>query len=379
MISMTFAVLLLFAFWTVAASAKTHSLRSLTKDCRFTLDAHEYDLCPIFTPQHDDKPIVVAFGQKTPPTITRTEYRIALGGALKTNESLPEHEQCPDGTWICLMTYNRRPEHRSEPPRILQVIPVAGSLKLDKDLGYWSGLNATAELGKTEDRHPALNLRLHGGYYVDKPHKALFNFICDHKVEEPSSPKYSWSWNGTHTFTWATQHACGKALAEDPPATSTAPPPPPEPAPEPEPEPAKPEPESPPQETQPEDDQFANPPPSSPNSRRFSSFTILFLSSAAVLSLFYLVYRPPILLRRAVLKLMKRYRIHNFRVGEHTLVEWAQADMYLDPDGEDLRGEEDFMVNAREDDYDALDEQIPLTPSPRKGRFISNYGSATAR
>lgn len=57
-----------------------------------------------------------------------------------------------------------------------------------------------------------------------------------------------------------------------------------------------------------------------------------------------------------------------FRVGENTLLRWAEEDM-------GVGDEEDVMVNDHED-YD-LDEQIPLKPSP--GRFSSklrDYGAS---
>lgn len=58
------------------------------------------------------------------------------------------------------------------------------------------------------------------------------------------------------------------------------------------------------------------------------------------------------------------------RVGERVLVRWAYEDFSVDG------AEEDTMVNDREfEGMIALDEQIPLKPSPRRTVTVS-YGSA---
>jgi hypothetical protein len=86
----------------------------------------------------------------------------------------------------------------------------------------------------------------------------------------------------------------------------------------------------------------------------------------------YLLYVPPHRLRRWVKARLVRSRQSQlpFRVGESLLIRWAEEDL-------GIQGEEDFMVNAREDYYNDLDEQIPLKPSPTKfSTGEMDYGSA---
>ncbi|EIN05598.1 hypothetical protein PUNSTDRAFT_35083, partial [Punctularia strigosozonata HHB-11173 SS5] len=81
-------------------------------------------VCPLLDPKV--KPFVLQWDEETPPTVTTTNYRISISKPLMKDPTLPAHEQCPEGTWICKTVTNRRPDHRSEPPRIVQIIPVAG-------------------------------------------------------------------------------------------------------------------------------------------------------------------------------------------------------------------------------------------------------------
>ena len=61
----------------------------------------------------------------------------------------------------------------------------------------------------------------------------------------------------------------------------------------------------------------------------------------------------------------------HFRIGEGRLVHWAEEDIVV------LEDEEDVMVNANEFEWGAT-EDIPLKPSPKRlGRsFLAKYGSA---
>lgn len=109
----------------------------------------------------------------------------------------------------------------------------------------------------------------------------------------------------------------------------------------------------------------------SPTQRQFT-FIILTLSGVLVTA--YLMYLPPLRLRRWVKSHFVKSRKSQlpFRVAEDLLVRWSEEDM-------GIQGEEDFMVNGRDDrdDYYNLDEQIPLKPSPSKfSNGEMDYGSA---
>jgi len=69
-----------------------------------------------------------------------------------------------------------------------------------------------------DDSHEPLQVTFHGGLYNHQPQKASFQFHCEHDVNEPTFPKFSWQFNGTHSFTWRSKHACPRALPPGAPA-----------------------------------------------------------------------------------------------------------------------------------------------------------------
>lgn len=75
---------------------------------------------------------------------------------------------------------NTRPDHPSEPDRILQVVPVAGGLDMKPTarIGSLSGLNDSS----------SMLLHFHGGMYGRKPQKAAIEMVCD-----PQAPHVSTS------------------------------------------------------------------------------------------------------------------------------------------------------------------------------------------
>ena len=100
---------------------------------------------------------------------------------------------------------------------------------------------------------------------------------------------------------------------------------------------------------------------------------ILISSLFAILLVAYCVRSPPQRLRARLQKLLRdNPRLMRFRVGENVLVRWAYEDMALE------EGEEDVMVNGVEPIFVGDEEQIPLKPSPRKGRgsHFASYGIA---
>ncbi|KAI0929449.1 hypothetical protein AcV7_005300 [Taiwanofungus camphoratus] len=366
MFALVFALAALFSL----AAATGRTLESLAKQCRFSLDHRRYDLCPIL--EGNAGGWTIEHERQTPPTITKTVYRIGLTEPLKKEDGVPNHEQCPEGTWVCMTISNRRPKHDDESPRVLQAVPIAGELSIPNKgdslavEDYYPGLNITAKLVPTDDeRRDILHVRLHGGYYVHKQQKADFQFICDHKAEEPTTPSASWNFNGTYAFTWRTKHACSQAL---PGRTSTATPAKPTKAPE-----SEPDPDAPPKDDESEGDERKLIDPDIIAGRSRRSMMTAFLSSAAVIFLvMYTVYFPPRRLQHFITSYVKSHpSLLRSRVGERVLVRWAHEDFGLEA------GEEDVMVNA-DGQFEALamDEQIPLKPSPRRSAALANYGSA---
>ncbi|PCH37043.1 hypothetical protein WOLCODRAFT_140694 [Wolfiporia cocos MD-104 SS10] len=357
-----------------AAAATGQSLTTLAKSCRFTLDNQKFDLCPVF--EGNDGGWTVAHSRQTPPTVTKTEYKISFQGPLKRSKKVSDDEQCPEGAWVCMIVTNTRPKNEDEEPRVLQVVPVAGELSLPKPKEgddfvaeeYQPGINMTAKLvpATQKTKHDILHVHLHGGYYVHKQQKADFQFVCDHKAEEPTNPTTLWNWNGTHTFEWRTKHACGERLSKDPP------PPPPPPSDEPEEDPDEPPKDSEDDEVPGKKHKLLDPDQIAERSRQ-SMMRVLASSAAFMLVIMYLVYFPPRRLRRYITSYVKTHpRLLRSRVGERVLVRWSHEDFPVFD-----ASEEDTMVNTNAE-YEGIgtDEQIPLKPSPRRS-VLANYGSAT--
>ncbi|KAA1472706.1 hypothetical protein DENSPDRAFT_839047 [Dentipellis sp. KUC8613] len=349
--SILLAVGLVMSASTAAAGTGTgRALKSLVRDCQFAIGDYKFNLCPLFE-QQDTLQQTIVFDTQTPPTVTKTVYKLNLDGPLPKNEKLPAHEQCPDGTWVCMTSINRRPNHEDEDPRIVQVVPVVGSLSAPEgsSSSSGSGMSVTATMRQSDGKtHPYLQIRMTGGNYVDKPQSALLVFGCNHKLEEPTKPAHLWNWNGTHVFTWFTKHACAHAHSAD-----SAP-------------------DAPPADAPPNDELIETPPERYWTSKH-SLTTILLCTAAVLFGLGYTFIHPPPPLRRRMAPVIRRIRRSRFSsaVGENKLLRWAQEDLALaDFD------EEDEMVNARgSDDIEGWDEQIPLKPSP-KSPAVANYGTA---
>ncbi|KAI0049347.1 hypothetical protein FA95DRAFT_1604471 [Auriscalpium vulgare] len=329
-----------------------HHLLTKAGDCKFSLKGRQYNLCPLFGHQAGHTPTrrSIDVQQSTPPTITSSLFSFSFGAALARDDSLPSHEQCPDGTWVCLTVSNRRPKHGDEEARVTQVIPLVANFS-DPALsaGEKFGVYAQHAYYSKEAKAPsALRLRMFGGQYVQKPHRVMLDLLCD--PGEGAEPSPTWSWNGTYAFTWKTKYACASGQPKGAPAEDHTHEPPPEDA------------------TPPADDLLTTPPMVGQRVR--SVVTILLLSGGAIFGVAYLILRPPMAVRRHTTPLLRAFRRSRFRsaIGESKLLRWAQEDMAL-------LEEEDEMVNAHGDiEFEAFNEQIPLKPSP--GRVFANYGTA---
>lgn len=73
-------------------------------NCAFSIGNHNFDLCPVL--DGNEGGWKVEFERRTPPTVTKTSYRIDLKAPLKKDEALPGHEQVR-GQVVCSF----RPRH----------------------------------------------------------------------------------------------------------------------------------------------------------------------------------------------------------------------------------------------------------------------------
>ncbi|KAJ6490349.1 autophagy-related protein 27-domain-containing protein [Mycena vitilis] len=301
--------------------------------CNFTLDGLEFDLCPLFR----GSSTTIAFVENTPPTTTAHRYAVGLGAPLKRDVTLPSELQCPEGTWICLTVLNTRPNRPSEPTRILQVVPVAGSARLDPRAKMLAKVH-------DNDLHEPLQVTLHGGQYNRRAQTASFQFHCDHTLDEPTAPQFAWQWNGTHTFSWRTKHACPRAL---PPGAPGAPDPDNDP-------PATPPPD--PDADLEDGDRVTRPAPVSMLLVSFWVFIILFTLRICYASL-----------SRWGRRLASRFHASrflktDFRPSSSNLVRWAAEE---NPEEYDI-GDHTFSDG----------EETPLTPNSKGTFATSQYGSA---
>ncbi|KAI0030550.1 hypothetical protein K488DRAFT_87667 [Vararia minispora EC-137] len=359
------ALSIAFAAAVVGAAPQPQHKRlagSVVQNCRFSLGPRVYNLCPLFAGS-DHHEWTVALETQTPPTLTTMTYRIALDGPLKLDARLPEHEQCEKGTWVCMTATNRRPEHRSEPDRITQLIPVVSNSTVSNKDGR-PGAEAfgifALEGAAGADKPGSLQLVMRGGYYVDKPQRSLIRFSCVGAASSQHKPTYAWSWNGTHTFDWKTQHACAHAQAHKP---------------EPEPQHGA---DDPPDVESPPKDGEQLLPPVGPRISLLGVTAAIVCTASALCALVYALMHPPAFARqrlapyaRKLGRAARRLRRWRGRPGEVKLIRWAEEDLPVfglpdDIDTED--GEEGEMVNAREmAEGDGVEERIPLKPSPGLG------------
>ncbi|CAA7268612.1 unnamed protein product [Cyclocybe aegerita] len=208
-------------------TSRTASIASAVP-CTYTLFFHSgsrtiqhvYHLCPILSwlpyDSKSKKKIQIVNYEETAPTRTRYVYDIALlgSGGLERDRTLPASLQCPEGTMICLTVINTRPEHPSEPSRILQVVPVASEAE---DIPEASLISFNSSSGGHQ-----LQLTFHGGQYLNRRQRALFYFNCQSSEPDVSTPTFLWSFNGTHSFSWSTKHACPSTSETHTPSSTLA-------------------------------------------------------------------------------------------------------------------------------------------------------------
>ncbi|KAF8736723.1 Autophagy-related protein 27, partial [Rhizoctonia solani] len=181
---------------------------SVRFDCIFsaTSGGHvlKYDLCPLLSRAK----YRISRDVETPPSITRIHYDISLGGYIPWDGTLPARDQCEQGTNVCMTVISERPDHRLEPPRTIYVVPVAGNFP-DRQL------NVTFKLSRKIDSmgNLPLTVTFRGGLYMGVPQKAIFTFMCDSSVTEPSEPTLlshadPLEDQGNHKLVWKSKHAC---------------------------------------------------------------------------------------------------------------------------------------------------------------------------
>jgi len=176
--------LFLLLSWSTAAKVASED----TFDCRFQVGALKYDLSPL-AGEH-----VAERKRNTPPTREVDSVRISLCSELKHQEGVPEHDQCPAGTRVCLTRSN----WKDDDERIVSVIPIAQTSGLDPSYSTLSSPKGAS-------------LLLHGSSYPhpinvsDALQSVNITFLCD---SAPSDPKFT-SYDGAQLrLEWSTPQGC---------------------------------------------------------------------------------------------------------------------------------------------------------------------------
>ncbi|KAJ7096299.1 autophagy-related protein 27 [Mycena epipterygia] len=161
-------------------------------DCNnFQFGGLKYDLLSI------DGEQVVTRQRSTPPTDEVDSVRLSLCSDLKRQEDVPEPDQCPTGTRVCLTKINVK----GDDSRIVSVIPIAQTSTLDPSFSVLSSPKG-------------LSLLLHGGIYphpinaTDAEQSVNITLLCD-PDQLQSSPKFT-SYDGAQLqIEWSSSAGCG--------------------------------------------------------------------------------------------------------------------------------------------------------------------------
>ncbi|KAJ7202065.1 hypothetical protein GGX14DRAFT_544567 [Mycena pura] len=306
-----------------------------TEACQFGVGSRQYDICSIFGGAAEFWPLVVHSAD------AEYHWNLDLAGDSGSSSDLGRH--CPPGTRICLIQNS-------------EGIPIS---------------DASSVITFHPETDESITLR-----FAEGPQAARVRLICDAHTEL-GQPVFSGVAEGhTHLFTWRTKHGCPSVSLPSVPAFKVL----------------DSESESPsddtPDSSQPDDESDLVDGNRQRHSRRYTAI-IFFVVSIIVISLFIISYKYPhrlnALFREHIVPLFQCVSgsLHRINVpilhplkpaGEGRLVRWAQEDLELEVDADDT----DVMVNGGDAyEEDTGDEYIPLSPSPRKGGRVKNYGSAS--
>ncbi|KDN53223.1 hypothetical protein K437DRAFT_253238 [Tilletiaria anomala UBC 951] len=188
-------VILVLAAASLAAGATDHN-HFTCKDIK--VNNKHYDL------SHISFPISISSTKATPPTKTEERLALDLCKPLNYHERSPANDQCPKGSWACLLVVNSK---QGESDRITQVIPL---ITPEKEGGEQTAIRWDTDEGNTVEEGEQWQLRLHGATYADKKQKTLINFKCDHKAPKSANPVWEHydARDGELKLDWSTPYAC---------------------------------------------------------------------------------------------------------------------------------------------------------------------------
>ncbi|KAJ7188242.1 autophagy-related protein 27 [Mycena filopes] len=175
----------------LSCSLPAAALEEPFENCRFQTNGLKYDLSS-FSGEH-----TATRERDTPPTREVDSVRLSLCSDLQQQEGVPDPDQCPAGTRVCLTKIN----HKDGSDRVVSVIPIAQTSNLNPSYTPRSSPKG-------------VSLLLHGGVYphpinaTDAQQSVIITLLCDTTKGEPSFISY----NGEKLeLEWAGPAGCGFA------------------------------------------------------------------------------------------------------------------------------------------------------------------------
>ncbi|PWN54168.1 hypothetical protein IE53DRAFT_383248 [Violaceomyces palustris] len=161
---------------------------------------------PIYDLSKIPFPLTTSNTESTPPSETKTSIQINLCKELEIDSKLPETDQCPKGTRVCILISSIKEGKEM----LIQAIPVAGDFP--KSSGDHKSMRVEAEQGdKLEGGETSLKLEFTGDMYAGKQQSLELEMVCDQKVSEddatPTARKYDRK-DGKLEMRWPTKFAC---------------------------------------------------------------------------------------------------------------------------------------------------------------------------
>jgi len=159
-------------------------------DCHFQANGLKYDI-EALNGEH-----TVSRERDTPPTHEIHSVTFSLCSDLKHQEGIPDVDQCPLGTRVCLTKINRKD---GDSDRIVSVIPIAQTSELDPSYDRLSSPKG-------------VSIFLHGSLYphpintTDAEQSVNITLLCDTNLGKPEFVSYD---GARLVLEWAAPAGCG--------------------------------------------------------------------------------------------------------------------------------------------------------------------------
>lgn len=168
-------------------------------DCHIRTGDLDYDLTLLAGEK------TVSRRRETPPTSMTDTVRFDLCADLKPQDGVPESDQCPSGTRVCLTKTN----HRDGSDRIISVIPLVQT----------STINPTYDSISPSNSPKGLSLVLHGSSYPSADSGSTtqslnLTLLCSTTTSEPTFVSYD---GAELKMEWSAPSGCSMAPSEDDP------------------------------------------------------------------------------------------------------------------------------------------------------------------